>query len=238
MGKLERRRRVSVICVVVVVAIAAVAYGNVTATRKDPPPSTTKLLSAPLAIDVLAKLRVQGRASHNGYNRSLFGGEWQKIGNCDMRNRILQRDLDNVELDTISKCIVLKGILRHDPYTGKTVPFARGSATSQRVQIDHIVAVADAWQKGAQYLDTATRTAFYNDPLNLVAVDGTANIRKSNSDAASWLPPNKPYRCRYIARQIAVKSTYDLWVTEAERTAMRRVLQGCPGQVIPLRANG
>jgi hypothetical protein len=98
------------------------------------------------------------------------------------------------------------------------------------VQIDHVVAVSDAWQKGAQQATYATRNKFYNDPLNLLAVDGPTNGSKSDSDAASWLPPNKPYRCAYVARQVAVKLKYKLWVTKAEKTAIAGVLAKCPSQ--------
>ncbi|MGZ4555001.1 MAG: HNH endonuclease family protein, partial [Mycobacteriaceae bacterium] len=85
----------------------------------------------------------------------------------------------------------------------------------------------------AQQLDTARRTALANDPLNLLAVDGPLNTQKSDSDAASWLPPNKSFRCTYVARQVAVKSAYALWVTQAEHDAITTVLQSCPRQLLP-----
>ncbi len=97
-----------------------------------------------------------------------------------------------------------------------------------------MVALSDAWQKGAQQLDEAKRAEFANDPLNLMAVDCPANNKKSDSDAASWLPPNKEYRCRYVARQIAVKAKYILWGDQAEKSAMQRQLGLCPGQVLPI----
>jgi hypothetical protein len=102
------------------------------------------------------------------------------------------------------------------------------------VQIDHVVAVSDAWQKGAQNLDVSKRAEFYNDPLNLLAVDGPTNDKKGDGDAATWLPSNKDYRCRYVARQIAVKAKYTLWVTQAEHDAMKNVLSACPGQALPV----
>jgi hypothetical protein len=101
------------------------------------------------------------------------------------------------------------------------------------VQIDHVVAVSDAWQKGAQQWSPSKRVQFYNDPLNLLAVDGPTNSAKGDSDAASWLPPQKAYRCAYVARQVAVKSKYGLWVTSAEKTAIATVLSGCPTQQLP-----
>jgi hypothetical protein len=104
------------------------------------------------------------------------------------------------------------------------------------LQIDHVVAISDAWQKGAQLLEAPERQALYNDPLNLLAVDGPTNMQKGDGDAATWLPPNKPYRCRYIARQIAVKVKYRLWITTAEHSAMQRVLRTCPAQILPVTA--
>jgi len=121
----------------------------------------------------------------------------------------------------------------NDPYTATKIYFVRGVGTSNDVQIDHVVAVSDAWQKGAQKLSFSQRYSFYNDPLNLLAVDGPTNQRKSDSDAASWLPPNRKYWCSFIARQIAVKHKYKLWVTSAERDSMSRVLKTCPNQLVP-----
>jgi hypothetical protein len=129
-------------------------------------------------------------------------------------------------------CLVLSGTL-HDPYLGKTIAFVRGTNTSSAVQIDHVVPLSDAWQKGAQQWTTPRRTALANDLLNLLAVDGLSNQRKSDGDAATWLPPNKAYRCSYAARQIAVKAKYGLWVTGAERDALSRILAGCPAQALP-----
>jgi hypothetical protein len=129
---------------------------------------------------------------------------------------------------------VLTGTLK-DPYTGKVINFVRGVGTSNAVQIDHVVALSDAWQKGAQKISSAERYSLYNDPLNLLAVDGPTNQSKSDSDAASWLPPNKSYRCAYVARQVSVKAKYKLWVTRAEKQAIADVLSGCPKQKLPTR---
>jgi len=180
----------------------------------------------------LAKLPVKGRAPKTGYDRELFSDGWGDIGECDARNYILRRDLKSITWRASPRCTVATGIL-NDPYTAKKIYFVRGVSTSSAVQIDHVVAVSDAWQKGAQQLSYSKRYAFYNDPLNLLAVDGPANMQKSDSDAASWLPPNSKYRCSYVSRQIAVKRKYQLWVTTAEREAMARVLKSCPNQLIP-----
>jgi hypothetical protein len=185
-----------------------------------------------LALTVLSHLAVKGRAPKTGYSRDLFSNGWGTVAGCDTRNYILARDLTHVTYTT--GCTVGSGVL-NDPYTRKVISFHRGLVTSLAVQIDHVVALSDAWQKGAQKLTSAARYSLYNDPLNLLAVDGPTNQQKSDSDAASWLPPNKGFRCRYVARQIAVKAKYHLWVTQAEKAAMVNVLSRCQTERVPTK---
>ena len=183
---------------------------------------------------VLNQLAVKGRAPMTGYTRQQFGGVWEQITNgCDARDVILHRDMKDVQVN--SKCQVTRGIL-DDPYTGKVINFVRGPSTSSLVQIDHVVAIGNAWVTGAQALSLDQRKALYNDPLELLAVDGAANNQKSDGDAATWLPPNKSFRCQYVARQIAVKAKYHLWVTQAEKQMMQTILSNCPGQTLPVGA--
>jgi hypothetical protein len=184
------------------------------------------------AISALAALPIKGRAPKTGYDRDLFASDWDYSFGCDMRNKILRRDFSEFVFRSGSSCIIETGVL-FDPYTAQTINFVRGVGTSSEVQIDHVVAVSDAWQKGAQQLTSNQRYAFYNDPLNLLAVSGSANSQKSDSDAASWLPANKAFRCDFVARQIAVKLSYNLWVTQAEYDSMYRVLETCPNQALP-----
>ncbi|MGG6381326.1 GmrSD restriction endonuclease domain-containing protein [Paenarthrobacter sp. NEAU-H11] len=186
------------------------------------------------AIDLLATLPIKGRAPKTGYDRALFGQAWLDVdrNGCDTRNDMLKRDLTGITYTNSVPCKVQSGTLV-DPYTGATISFLRGSGTSSKVQIDHVVALSDAWQKGAQQLTTEQRTAFANDPLNLQSTDGPTNMKKGDGDAATWLPPNKGFRCEYVSRQISVKATYSLWVTKAEHDAMARILADCPGQLAP-----
>lgn len=187
------------------------------------------------ALAVLATLPVKGRAPKTGYSREQFGQAWADVDHngCDTRNDTLRRDLTAVALKPgTHDCVVLSGVL-NDPYTAAVINFLRGNSTSTAVQIDHVVALSDAWQKGAQHLSAAQRLALANDPLNLLAVDGPTNTRKSDGDAATWLPPNKSYRCDFVARQISVKASYGLWVTQAEHDAMARVLGDCPDALAP-----
>jgi hypothetical protein len=83
---------------------------------------------------------------------------------------------------------------------------------------------------GAQQLTAKPRQPHANDPHNRIAVDGPANVKNGASDVATWLPANKGFRCHYVARQVSVKAAYRLWVTQAEKDAMKRVLDSCPGQ--------
>lgn len=183
------------------------------------------------AADALETLPVKGRAGKDDYDRSQFGQAWLDVDHngCDTRNDILRRDLGSVRFSDGSKCKVAGGSLA-EPYVGKPIEFRRGPESSKAVQIDHVVALGDAWQKGAKQLTPKQRSTFANDPLNLIAVDGPANVKKGAGDAATWLPANKNFRCHYVARQISVKAAYRLWVTAAEKDAMKRVLATCPGQ--------
>lgn len=192
--------------------------------------SESSVVTASPAIEALQTLEVKGRAQKTDYSREQFGAGWSIINGCDMRNIILNRDLIDAQID--NECNMTSGTL-NDPYTGKVILFQRGTSTSADVQIDHVVALSDAWQKGAQLLERDKRIELANDPLELLAVDGSANQQKSDGDAATWLPSNKPFRCQYVARQIAVKQKYSLWVTIAEKQAMETVLNDCPGQTLP-----
>ncbi len=229
MAKIHKIRRTITACLVVVGLIAAIAvYPEFQ--QQIAPPAELQEEAKGEAKDALEQIAVKGRASKTGYERAQFGDGWEEKNGCDTRNTILNRDLTEVVLN--EKCQVVSGILA-DPYAAKTITFTRGETTSDDVQVDHVVALSDAWQKGAQQLTLEKRIEFANDPLELLAVDGPANQQKGDGDAASWLPPNKAFRCQYIARQIAVKKKYSLWVTEAEKSAMLQVLASCPGQKLP-----
>ena len=188
-----------------------------------------------LASEVLNQLPVKGRAPKTGYSREAFGQAWSDVdrNGCDTRNDILKRDLRSVTFKPGTReCVVLSGTL-NDPYSGTTISFLRGETTSALVQIDHVVALSNAWQTGAFQLSLKERTALANDPLNLLAVKGSLNSQKGDGDAATWLPPNKSFRCEYVARQIAVKKKYRLWLTAPEKSEMARILSRCPAQGLP-----
>jgi len=199
-------------------------------------PSVTTAAEQPgLATAVLETLPVKGRAPKTGYTRDQFGQAWADVdrNGCDTRNDILKRDLTSIIYKVGTRnCVIASGTLV-DRYSGETINFVRGNITSMEVQIDHVVALSNAWQTGAFKLTLEQRTALANDPLNLFAVKGSLNQQKSDGDAATWLPPLKSFRCTYVAQQIAVKAKYSLWVVPPEKAAMVAILAKCPGQKIP-----
>jgi len=177
----------------------------------------------------LGNIPVKGRAPKTGYSRDQFGPAWADVdrNGCDTRNDILARDLTGETFKPGTRdCVVATGTLA-DKYTGTTIRFVRGADSSSAVQIDHIIPLSLAWQTGAQQLSVEQRRQFANDPLNLMAADGAANSAKGDRDAATWLPPNKAFRCEYTARMTAVKAKYKLWVTQPEHDAIQDILAGC-----------
>ena len=233
------------------------ADGSSSAEAVEPEPQPTRLDSSPRpdvteeaspsldvptpaapsesALALLGTLEIKGRSAKTGYDRAAFGQAWLDVdrNGCDTRNDILRRDLRDVVIKANSNgCAVLSGTL-NDPFTGRVLTFERGVSTSLEVQIDHVVALSDAWQKGASSWPSRRLAKFANDPLELLAVDGPSNASKSDGDAATWLPPATGFRCRYVALQVAVKAKYELWVTLAERDAVVRVLSSCPDEPVP-----
>jgi hypothetical protein len=184
----------------------------------------------PLATQALETLTVKGKAPRTGYNRDVFGPAWFDVdrNSCNTRDDILARDLINIRRSDL--CRVTSGTLSPDPYTGKPLTFIRGKSV---IDIDHVVALAQAWESGAWQWNYPRRVRFANDPLNLLAVSASANRQKGDREAAAWLPANRSYRCAFIARQVAVKAKYNLSVTQAEKSAMERVLRSCPNERLP-----
>ena len=188
-------------------------------------PTQSTSANEPTTLAVLNQLEVKGRAPKTGYSRAAFT-HWSDLNRdgCDSRNEILKRDLTQIVFKAGTRdCKVISGKLL-DPFSGKTLIFSSSKST---VDIDHLVSLSNAWQTGAAYFDKKTRELLANDPLNLLAVDAKLNRQKGDGDAATWLPPLKSYRCEYVARQVAVKAKYSLWVTSSEKDAITRVLSSC-----------
>ena len=187
--------------------------------------NTTYAQSYEDSISALNSLEVKGRAPKTGYSRAQFP-HWSDLdrNGCDARNDILKRDLTDMIFKAGTRdCKVISGVLL-DPFSNKVLAF---TSAKSAVDIDHLVALSNAWQTGAAYFDRSKRSQIANDPLNLLAVDARLNRQKGDGDAATWLPPHKPFRCEYVSRQVAVKAKYSLWVTAAEKDAITRVLNQC-----------
>jgi len=209
------------------------------------PVAADDLAAARAALDTIA---VHPLASDDGYTRDQFGPAWADVDHngCDTRNDVLARDLTKVTFKPGTRdCVVASGTI-NEPYTGTVGAFARGEGAvchqarycSSNLQIDHVVALADAWQSGARDWPTARRVDFANDPLELLAADGPANESKGDADASGWLPANQAFDCRYVALQVAVKAKYGLTVTGAEKRAMTTVLTRCPSERLPTEPGG
>jgi len=220
-----------VLAIVAVVVILLLIALLVHLSRREKVGSTDNPRAQRAALSLLATIAIKGRAPKTGYSRFQFGQPWTddvdvEFGHnhCDTRNDILRRDLSNVVPP--SGCIVQSGVL-HDPYTGKDVQFNRDEGTDVLVQIDHVVPLLDAWQKGAQQWDQPKRTQFANDPLNLLAVSGKANRNKKAGDVATWLPSNKDFRCAYVTQVVNVKAKYGVWMTQEEHNKASDLLTTC-----------
>jgi hypothetical protein len=197
-----------------------------------PAPATFVAIESPRrAADVLAGMPVKGRAPMTGYSREQFGADWADLDGdgCDTRREVLNRDAATSTMDG-EGCADQVTII--DPYSGEEV---KGRA---KIDIDHVVALGNAWATGAQALPAdgdarLTRRQLANDPLNLIATSAHLNRQKGDADAATWLPPLDSERCAYVSRQLAVKSFYKLWLTQAEQSAMARTLATCPDEMTP-----
>lgn len=237
---MANRKIFNLIALMVIVAILALLiYAGSRlytdgATKQQPTPSNIQQTASSnelLAIDELAKLPIKKSESGTDYQRSNFSSGWAKWKSCNVRQKILARDIKNATMAS-NGCTITGGQL-HDPYTGHILDMKTKSEVAKKVQIDHVVALSNAWKTGARYLTAETRKQLANDDLNLIAVSSQANQEKSDGDASTWLPSNLAFRCAYVARQIAVKIRYSLWVTRPEYDAMTAVLSNCHNQPMP-----
>ncbi len=203
-------------------------------TWRAPEPSSSAAPASgyDIARQQLKNLPVRGWDRTSDFQRSQFGEAWSddvnvELGHngCNTRDDILRRDLKDLVVRPFT-CFAQSGTLV-DPYTGTVIGFVRGPRTSNAIEIDHVVSLADAWYKGARAWDPQRRLDFANDPRNLLAVSPEANFDKAFRDAASWLPPNQAFRCDFVARQIEVKTAYGLWLSAKEKKALAEVLAGC-----------
>ena len=252
-AKSRRRILAAVLAIAVIAAVAGALYWQERSLRErtsgpsptwraeptstsdsgpPPPPPTGDPSRFDTARQRLGQLEVRGWDRTSDFKRYRFGKAWSddvdvEFGHngCNTRDDILRRDLQNLVVRR-GTCYAQSGTLV-DPYSGVTIDFVRSPETSKAIEIDHVVALADAWYKGARSWDPQRRLDFANDPRNLLAVSPKANFDKAFRDAASWLPPNEAFRCDFVARQIEVKAAYGLWLAAKEKKAMEAVLARC-----------
>lgn len=252
-SKARRRGLAVVLAILVIAAVAGALYWqerslrertsgpsptwraeptSTSASSPPPPPPPGDPSRFDTARQRLGQLEVRGWDRTSDFKRYRFGKAWSddvdvEFGHngCNTRDDILRRDLQNLVVRR-GTCYAQSGTLV-DPYSGVTIDFVRSPETSKAIEIDHVVALADAWYKGARSWDPQRRLDFANDPRNLLAVSPKANFDKAFRDAASWLPPNEAFRCDFVARQIEVKAAYGLWLAAKEKKAMEAVLARC-----------
>ena len=198
-------------------------------------PDRARLEQLLTAVRVVAE-----RPRPGGYERGCGSGEGCVFGpawtddyagpggrdGCDTRNNVLARQLTGIGYRPgTGRCVVQSGTLA-DPYTGTRIEFAKSSA--QQVPIDHVYPLAAAWDLGAAGWPPALRIRFANDiEYNLQATARAANVDKSDSTPARWLPPARPGHCYYAGKYLLVALRYDLPVTAADHAALREVAQRC-----------
>lgn len=192
------------------------------------------------ATQVLSTLTVGVKSDVSSDRKS---HQWNKVdgktGNYTTRDLVLERDMSNVTYN--SRGNVNTGILL-EPYTGKTIHFQRGQSNKTEggsasnrdggIQIDHVVAYAEAYRSGLDKLDFAQRDAYYNDPDVLLASQAEANNVKKDGTIAEWKPSNQTFQCDYASLQIGIKAKYGLMVDQKEHDKLAQVLASCPAETI------
>jgi hypothetical protein len=180
-------------------------------------------------LALLALLQTRVGPAAPGYTVDQFGSTLRAVsgsGGCNSRDFVLKRDLIGLTYQTGSTCIVNGGVL-FDRYTGHWLWYAKREAVHV-IATDYVVSLADAWANGASTWSATQRSEFVNDPEELIETSTAAIAAKAGHSADVWLPANVGDRCVYVADQITVKSAYLLTVTDAERSAMATVINGCP----------
>ena len=192
------------------------------------------------ATQVLSTLTVGVKSDVSSDRKS---HQWNKVdgktGNYTTRDLVLERDMSNVTYN--SRGNVNTGILL-EPYTGKTIHFQRGQSNKTEggsasnrdggIQIDHVVAYAEAYRSGLDKLDFQQRDVYYNDPDVLLASQAEANNVKKDGTIAEWEPSNQTFQCDYVSLQIGIKAKYGLIVDKTEHDEMAEVLKTCPTETI------
>jgi len=174
---------------------------------------------APPSIDGLA---VAAEGSDSGYDRALFQPQaWADLDGdgCDTRAEVLIRDSRSLA-EVQPGCSVARGDWL-SIYDGYSTP------DPGELDIDHVVALAEAWRSGADGWPNERRLAFAQDEDNLIAVTAATNRSKSDRDPAVWQPPNRDSWCAFAQRWTSAKVRWGLTADPAEVNAVRVMLGTC-----------
>lgn len=191
---------------------------------------------------LLASVRVIAERPHpGGYERGcktgqacVFGESWTDDydgpgghDGCDTRNNVLAKQLSEVTFRPGTRdCVVVSGAL-DDPYTGRHLTFSKEDARD--IQIDHVYALAAAWDMGASMWPPERRVTFANDlEVNLLATDAGTNQAKGDRTPSEWLPPARADHCFYAGKYLTVAVRYDLPITAADNATLTAIARTCP----------
>lgn len=207
-----------------VLGLAAVMAPPVAAPAVSASSGTHRVPPEPPAADTVRTevdaLRVESPHSMAGYSRAKFPHWIKQYGECDTREVVLSRDGSNVTQD--SMCRAVAGSW-YSAYDDKTLDSA------SKVDIDHMVPLANAWRSGADTWTTDRRKAFANDLDNpqLYAVSASSNRSKGDQSPDQWAPPNQDFWCVYSRSWGHIKSVYGLSVTQPEKDKLVAMLDTC-----------
>lgn len=157
------------------------------------------------------------------YDRDTQFGEWIKPlkDSClNTRGIVLQRD-SSVKVGINEKCFVTNGAW-YDPYTDKNYN------DSADIQIDHVVALKNAYMTGAHSWNNTKRCLYANylgNDFHLLAVNGPENMKKSDKSPLDYVPPNRKYVCEYLRNWLQIKYIWDLKMTPREVAAIQNEIQ-------------
>ncbi|WP_067700357.1 HNH endonuclease family protein [Nocardia jejuensis] len=198
-------------------------------------PTGTRLPDIAGARADLERLTVAWNRNWESYERDAFGPGWSGRGGeaaladgCTARETVMKRDLTETRLAESNSCMVLSGTL-NDPYAGERLSYDRFKASD--IEIDHVVALGDAWRSGASQWSAQQRQRFANDIGNLLAVQKQANQDKGSKTPDQW-KPREAFRCDYARRWVAVKARWDLTVQPTEKSALQDMLATCGPPVV------
>jgi Excalibur calcium-binding domain/Protein of unknown function (DUF1524) len=236
------------LAVVGLIGLLALAACEQTVTAPHPAPTTTvptttlstttaptaseSATTAPtpgtlVALDLLALTSVENE-HQGGYNRDLFPTEQATVSGCDVRAQVMTRD-SQTPATFGSGCKVLTGSWT-SPYDGVV------TTEAATIDVDHVVALKEAWDSGAWSWDPARRAAFatdLTDTRTLRAVTATTNRSKGDRDPSNWMPPAKADECSYLADWISIKARWSLSMDQSEAGRIHNLVDGdCPGLTV------